>query len=70
MQIVMEVNNPHYEAGLNEMAQVAGLDVNTLCAGLIEQQVAGYNAEVQMLKRKAVTGRITERLNRIIEKEG
>ena len=66
MQITLEINNPRLIAGLEDMAQAAGLDVQTLATGLVERQVYGYNHDVRGRKCEAVSFRLTERLNRII----
>lgn len=66
MQVTIEINNPHYAAGLEDMAAAVGLDVQTLCTGLIERQVSGYNYDMRARKAEAVGYRLTERLNRIV----
>lgn len=66
MQITLEINNPRLIAGLEDMAQAAGLDVQTLATGLVERQVYGYNYDIRGRKTEAVSTRLTERLNRVI----
>ena len=70
MTIKIEINNPRLVAGLEDMAGAVGLDLPTLCNGLIEQQVNGYIRDVSGRKREAVGYRLTERLNRVIAENG
>ena len=70
MQLTIEINNPYYVNGLEDMAQAVGLDVQTLAEGLIERQVSGYIKDVTNRKCEAVGWRLTERLNRLVAENG
>ena len=69
MQIVIEINNPHYAAALEDMAQTAGLDAQTLCVGLIEKQLTDYGREVEEAKVSAAAWRLPQRLSRLMLEE-
>jgi len=67
MTVQMEINNPHYRRIVDEMAAVAGIDVPTLCAGIVERAVDEYALEVGAYKRACVLGRLPDDLVRNLE---
>lgn len=66
MQVTIEINNPHYAAAAEDMAAAVGLDVQTLCVGLVEKQLTDYAKEVREAKVSAAVWRLSDRLNRLI----
>ena len=70
MTIQIEINNPHYRRTVEEMAAAVGVEVQTLCAGIVEKAVDDYNLEVGAFIRANVMGRLPEDLvKRIGERE-
>ena len=69
MQIVIELNNPHFAAICEDMAAAVGLDAQTLCVGIVESQLEGYAKEVREAKQAAAAWRLPPRLFRLVNEQ-
>lgn len=58
MTILLEINNPHYENALNEMARVMEISPEKLCSGFITKAVQDFDEGLLRWERGFISCRM------------
>lgn len=61
MTITLNINNPYYQYGLEDMAATAGVPLETLCIVLIAKMVEEFDGLVKQFKQDTLKSMIRER---------
>jgi hypothetical protein len=51
MNVTLEINNPYYTQGLEDMAQAVGVETGELCAAIVTKRIEDYVQAVRTYKR-------------------
>lgn len=69
MKVTIEINNPHYLAGLDAMWEALNIDAEHLCTEIICKAADSFMEQRGKAVRALALGFITDRERRILEDE-